>query len=43
VLIAGETATEEGVNAAETAAVVDALVIAPIETELRRTLPQLWA
>lgn len=43
VLIAGETAVEEAVTGTETAAVVDAVVSAPTEAELRRTLPQLWS
>ena len=43
VLIAGETAREEQVTGEELAAVVDAVASAPLESELRRSLPELWA
>jgi hypothetical protein len=42
VLIAGETIVEEAVTGTETAAVVDAVVSALTEAELRKALPQLW-
>ncbi len=42
VLIAGETALEEGVNSKDAAAVVDAVANAPTKAELQKGLPQLW-